>query len=164
MHKLYDKFVLNGKRGEDYQCILDSNNYLTQLITNSKLQYYNRLTSKLLDNKTPSKAYWTILKSVFSNRKIPKIPPLFVGDDVVSDFKEKATLFNSYFAKQCSILENNSEVPDEINPSLFSLSSIDMDDGKLLSLFRSLDITMSHGHDGISARMIKMCDTSIDDH
>ena len=161
LHLLYDKYIANGKKNTDYQCLLQATNYLNELIDSNKLQYYNRLSSKLSDPKTPSKAYWTILKSIFSNKKIPKIPPLFVDDNVVSDFKEKANLFNSHFAKQCSLLENNSQLPTQIIDSMLSFSSVDLKEDKLLSLIRSLDVSKSHGHDGISTRMLKICDISI---
>ena len=58
-HKLYDYFVNNGKRDTDYQKILEATENLNHSISNSKSEYYNRLSSKLVDNKTSSKAYWT---------------------------------------------------------------------------------------------------------
>ena len=160
-HKLYDYFISNGKKETDYQIILEETENLNHLISNSKSEYYNRLSSKLIDHKTSSKAYWTILKSIFSNKKIPKIPPLFVNDEVVSNFQEKATLFNSHFAKQCTILKNNSSLPDQIDTSPYSFSTINLNKDNLISLIRSLNTYKSHGHDGISTRMIKMCDLSI---
>ena len=48
---------------------------------------------------------------IFNNKKIPLIPPLFHGDQYVIDFKKKAKLFNSFFAKQCSLISNSSELP-----------------------------------------------------
>ena len=42
---------------------------------------------------------------------IPLIPPLFHGDEYVTDFKKKAELFNSFFTKQCSLISNSSELP-----------------------------------------------------
>ena len=41
-----------------------------------------------------------------NNRKIPVIPPLFCNNKFVTDFKEKAEFLNSFFAKQCSLIEN----------------------------------------------------------
>ena len=161
IHKLYDSFIYNGKRNADYESVIVATNNLNQLINNSKSEYYNRLSSKLSNTNTSPKAYWTILKSIFSNKKIPKIPPLFVNNNVISNFQDKATLFNSHFAKQCSILNNNSNLPEQINTSIFSLSSVNLKDDKLLSLIRSLDASKSHGHDNISIRMIKICDVSI---
>ena len=50
-----------------------------------------------------------------NNRKIPVIPPLFHCNKFVTNFKKKTELFNSVFAKQCSLIKN------EVNPSTSSL-------------------------------------------
>ena len=40
-----------------------------------------------------------LLKKFLNNRKIPVISPLFHNNKLVTDFKEKAELFNFFFAK-----------------------------------------------------------------
>ena len=37
------------------------------------------------------------------------MPPFFHQNKYVADFKKKAELFNCFFAKQCSIINNSSE-------------------------------------------------------
>ena len=49
---------------------------VSQLITESKDKYYNKLVMKLNNPKTSSKTYWSILKKSYNGRKIPIIPPL----------------------------------------------------------------------------------------
>ena len=44
--------------------------------------------------------------------KIPTVPPLLVNDIFVTDFKEKAGIFNYFFANQCNILDNSSNIPE----------------------------------------------------
>ena len=77
----------------------------------SKLNYYSRITYKLTHIQKNTKVYWTLLKGFFNNKKIPLIPPLLHGNEYVTDFKKKAELFNSFFAKQCSLISNSSELP-----------------------------------------------------
>ena len=60
------------------------------------------------------KAYWSILKMFFNNKKTPIIPPLFHENRFVKDFKKKAELFNSFFAKQCIVINNGSSPPSEL--------------------------------------------------
>ena len=50
-----------------------------------------------------------------NNTKIPFIPPLYYDNHFITDFKEKAELFNSFFSKQCSLISNNSSLPNYIN-------------------------------------------------
>ena len=67
--------------------------------------------NKLSDPKTAPKAYWKILKAFVNATKIPLIPSLLVGNQLVPDFLEKANLFNDYFSKQCTTIDNNSAIP-----------------------------------------------------
>ena len=61
------------------------------------LAYYRRIASKLNDPSTAPKTYWSILKSFVNGKKIPLIPPILVNDQLVTNFLEKANLFNDFF-------------------------------------------------------------------
>ena len=69
---------------------------------------------KLNNPKTSAKIYWSVLKSFYNDSKKPLIPPLLVNNKIVSDFTEKANLFNDFFATQCTHLSNNSVLPSAI--------------------------------------------------
>ena len=43
-----------------------------------------------------------------NDKKVPCILPIFHDNKFITDFSKKADLFNSFFAKQCSIIKNNS--------------------------------------------------------
>ena len=45
-------------------------------------------------------------------RLIMIIPPLIVNNCFETDFLKKANIFNEYFASQCSLITNNSTLPD----------------------------------------------------
>ena len=135
---------------------------LSSLIEESKNQYYNRLSYKLLDPKTSQKSYWSILKTFLNNKKIPCIPPILHQDKFVTDFQEKANIFNNFFTNQCCIVSNNSELLVILTRITHeSLSTIDFSTNDILKIIRNLDPNKAHGHDMISIRMIKICDTSI---
>ena len=74
-----------------------STQYVSDAIISSKLKYYVRLANKLNYPKTAPNTYWKILKTITNGTKILLIPPLLVGNQVVSDFVVKASLFNEYF-------------------------------------------------------------------
>ena len=69
------------------------------------------MSDKLISTVKNSKAYWSILKNILNNKKIPDIPTLFYENRFIIDFKEKADLFNSFFADQLSLLINASKLP-----------------------------------------------------
>ena len=52
--------------------------------------------------------YWTILNCWIYNKKLPTIPPLHVGGKLVSDFCEKANIFNNFFSLLYASLSNSS--------------------------------------------------------
>ena len=65
----------------------------------------------MMDLTTGLKTYWSLLKTLLNNKKILRIPPLLQDNKYVTDLKKKAELFNLFFAKQCSIIDNSSELP-----------------------------------------------------
>ena len=64
-----------------------------------------------MEPSTSPKTYWSVLKFFHNNKKIPCIPPTYHENRFAANFKEKAKLFNSFFAKQRSITDNGSEFP-----------------------------------------------------
>ena len=64
----------------------------------------------MMDPMTSLKTYWSLLKTLLNNKKIPCIPPLLQDNKYVTDFKKKAELFNLFFAKPCSEIGNSSEL------------------------------------------------------
>ena len=132
------------------------------LIDDSKQKYFSRLTHKLSTVQKSSKGYWAQLKIFLNNRKIPVIPPLFYNNKFVTDFKEKAELLNSFFAKQCSLIANDSKVPPGLRFLTDKrLSTIQFVDTDILKIIRNLNPNKAHGYDKISIRMLKICDNSI---
>ena len=100
----------------------------------------------------------TILKTFYNDKKIPVIPPLFIIDKFVADIQAKANTFNKFFADQCTFLKNNSMLPTyQLFATQARLGSLDFNDVKILKIIRALNINKTHGHDGISISMIKIC-------
>ena len=95
-------------------------------------------------------------------KTFPCIPPLLHQDKFVTDFKEKVNIFNNFFADQCSIVSNNSELPMTLTKKTHeSLSTINFSTDGFLKIIRNLDPNKAHEHNMINSRMIKICDTSI---
>ena len=58
------------------------------------------MSAKIDNYNTVPKRYWSVIKNFLSNKKTPIISPVLVNDELVSDLKQKANLFNNYFASQ----------------------------------------------------------------
>ena len=107
----------------------------------------------------------SILKSFFCNdTKVPLIPPLLVNNKIVPDFTKKKNIFNDSLVTQCTPLTNSSVLPSTISFKNHSiLNSISFEKKDFLKTIRNLNVSKAHGHDDISLRMLKTCDSEVDE-
>ena len=107
------------------QLIQEKNNTCKSYILSDKNpQIFERVKS--LQNQS-AKTYWSILKTLLNNKKF-LASFLFHKGNYVRDFKKKAKLFNSFFSKQCSIIQNSSKLSLTLNNK--KKSKIDVDSVK----------------------------------
>ena len=97
--KLTKKYFKCGKKEPDVQITALSNECI-KTILEAKEKYTRQLSQKLSDPSTEPKTYWKIINRFVNNKKTPMIPPLLVNDKIISNFSEKANLFNKFFASQ----------------------------------------------------------------
>ena len=98
---------------------------------------------------------------MLNNKKIPVIPPLLQDNKCVTDFKKKAELFNSFFAMECSKIDNSSELPLNFLEKKQTISTITSSCDNIATLIKNLDPNKAHDHDMISICMLKLCGKSI---
>ena len=135
---------------------------LNNSIECAKEKFYNKIANKLNDTQKNAKAYWSLIKMLLNNKKIPLIPPLYYDNRFITDFKEKAELFNSFFSKQCSLISNNSAFPNYINHTTEKLlSTVALLVKSIGKIIQNLDSNKAHGHDNIDIHMLKTCSYSI---
>ena len=95
-------------------------------------------------------------------KKITIIQPLLVNDKFITNFLEKANLFNEFFSKQHQSLQNNSTLSKHSTYHTENrLNDITFGNEKLLKIIQSLDANKARGYDGISIRMLKLSSLSI---
>ena len=95
-------------------------------------------------------------------KKLPIIPPLLVNNNQISNFREKANIFKDFFVQQCQLKANNSILPtNQIFYTQNRLRNFDIDCWEILKLINGLNPHKAHGHDGISIRMVKLCNLTI---
>ena len=106
----------NNKGNIDLKCRLKYlQTCLNASIEVAKEKYYHNTVNKLMNTQKNSKVYWSLLKLFLNGKKTPNIPPLFYENRFMTDFKEKAQLFNIFFSKQCSLIPNNSSLSADVN-------------------------------------------------
>ena len=141
-HHAYKSYIGSDKSLKFFNQFQFPQTKLKFLIEEPKNRYYTHLSHKLLDPKASQKLYWSILKTCLNNKKIPCILPLLHPDIFVTEFKEKAKIFKNFFADQCSIVRNNSELQATLTHTKKNM--------------RILNPNKAHRHDMISIRMIKI--------
>ena len=75
-----------------------------------KNEYIPRVSKKA--KSTAPKSYLPILNWLLNNNKIPGIPPIFQEGKVISDYKMKVNLFNSFVTSECAHAFNSGVLPD----------------------------------------------------
>ena len=150
-NQFYKRFIPSYKSLlyiNQFKALQEKLSFLTE---KSKNSYYSKLSQKLSNKGTSSKAYWSILKTFLNDKKIPYIPPVLHNNKFVISFKEKAELFNTFFAEQCSLPNNNSELPNSL---LFlaekRLSNVQILNENIIKIINNLDPNKAHGHAMIS--------------
>ena len=101
--------------------------------------------------------------NTFSNgKKTPIVPPLLLSNNLISSYREKANAFNKFLVKKCQPIGNNSILPT--NQIFFTQNrqkGFDIDCGENLKLINGLNPHKANGHEGISIRMVKLCNLTI---
>ena len=79
-----------------------------------------------------------------------------------TDFKGKAEIFNNFFPKLCTVVDNTSKLPtDSLKITNNSLPTISFTKDDIAKIRNNIDPNKAHGHEMISIHMLKMCGESI---
>ena len=86
-----------------------------------------------------------------NNKKIPLIPPFFDENKFVTNFLKKAELFNSFFSKQRSLINNGSTLPTHVQHLTSNrLSFVTISQDNTSKIIQNLDSGKAHCQDNIS--------------
>ena len=110
-NKMYKRHVNENKHPRIFDKVKCLQKELDSITESNKQKHYSRLSKKYVDPITSTKSHWSTLKMFLNNKKIPCIPSLKHQNKYVTDFKEKAEIFNSFSAEQCSLTNNSSKLP-----------------------------------------------------
>ena len=136
-------------------------NSTNKLINEAERTYYENLGNKLSDPDTGPKHFWTASKRISNKKKQTNIPPIFENNCYVTNFQQKAQIFNDYFAEQCKINDNESLLPEFISKTNASISQINITTNQIFDIIQKHSTKKSHGCDDISVTMLQLCPTEI---
>ena len=102
------------------------------------------------------------MKTFFNGNKVPLIPPLLFYGAFVTDFQEKANIFNSFFAELWTFVSYNSLLPSEFTYMTEErIQSITFRQSDVIEIIRTLNVNKADDNDNISVRMIQLCTNSV---
>lgn len=137
-------------------------NLVVSLIRVAKRNYDIKLNQILCDPQTSAKKWWGLVKSAYGNKYHTVIPAILDGDILISEPKEKADLFNNYFASQsCIPNSETAEVPFLVPYSPHFMASISADEELVYNLLSTVVVAKACGCDGIRNKMIKLCSAGL---
>ena len=97
---------------------------LSSLIETWKQECFWKIAKKLSDPNTSSKTCWSILRILWTGKKVPCIPPILHDNKFI----------NFFFSNHCSVITNTSDRPTNCesltDKSLSNISFTDSDIGK----------------------------------
>ena len=155
--KIYAEWNKNGRFPAQYVRVKNHQEKTKKAILDGKKNYLNKLSEKICNPTTGQKTFWSAYKRLSNKKKVTNIPPLFENGKYISNFKEKSSIFNKYFALQCQPFDMDSSLP-LFNPlTNNSLSNITFSHSKIIEIIKKLDSKKANGFDAISAAMLKLC-------
>ena len=96
--RVYRKWVKLGRNPGNYkQHVGEVQNISSKLINEAKQIYYHNLGDKLSHPKIGQKSFWASFKRDVNTKKQTNIPPIIETDVYISDFLQKAEIFNAMF-------------------------------------------------------------------
>ena len=120
------------------------------------------MSTKLTKFHKSLKAYRSFLKAFLNNKKVPLIPPLYHQGDFVTKFRKKTEIFNSFSARQCSLIKNDSKLPSHLNYKAENCSlTVNFSIDSIAKILQNVDSNKAYGHYKISIRILQLPGNSI---
>ena len=155
-HRTYNNWKARGKPSEGRVNVRNVQKETDAKIAEAKVSYHKSIEEKLCTSSTGCNLFWTVINRLIDKKKNCNIPPLLENNVFISSFKEKASIFNEYFASQCNPLNNGSTLPFFFKNTMSSLRHIDVDGKFISTIINNLNPNKAHGYDDISVRMLKI--------
>ena len=159
--RTYSKWNKRGRRPEERAKVIEVQNETSKLITDAKNSYFKKLGNLLSDSSTGEKHFWNAFKKLSNKKKTTNIPPIIENNVYVTNFLQKATIFNDFFADQCTIHDNGSTLPPMKFRTNSVLSNITINPDEIVEIILKQKLHKAHGCDNISMAMLKLCPAEI---
>jgi hypothetical protein len=141
---------------ETNQAYKTARNLVVSLIKESKAAHDAKLLSTLSDPACDSKTWWKCMKQLDDSRTKPAFSaPLMQNNKVITDSKQKADMFNKFFASQTSIDQTKVWDPGEPPVPRVTIDDPTFTDFEVFKILSTLKTNKATGPDGIGNKLLK---------
>ena len=114
------------------------------------------MCEKLSNPNTAPKQYWSIVKQLYGKKNNPNIPIIKKDGKNFNSAKEKATLFNEYFASQSTVsVPNDFRLPILSYQTNARIGNIYITEVEVYDILKSLNTNKASGPDNIHNTILK---------
>ena len=138
-NRLFKNYKSHGYKKEDKSRDDAFRIECQKAVENGKSSYLSLIGNKVSKPGTSQKSYWKIINRIMNKCRAPKIPPLFINNQFILDYKEKAKHFNDFFFQQCKPIVNNSVLPNLTLLTDQNIENISIENGDIISLIRNIN-------------------------
>ena len=96
-HRVYRKYVKRGRKPDDWTHVKQIKSNMAKLIADTKNKYYTDLGKRLCDPSVGVKAYLRTFHKIINRKQAMNIPPISLNGAFITNFQNKANLFNDFF-------------------------------------------------------------------
>ena len=122
----------NGQPSDKQEEIQKMISESSKLIEDAKRNYFLKAGNTLASPGTSRKTYWSLINTILNKAKILIIPPLLENGLFITDFTEKAQIFNDYFLLQWTAIDAGSVIPPYVPAPSSLISEFPISDEKML--------------------------------
>ena len=143
----YKEYITSGMRYTYYIRLENLTIELSNLIRDTKTEYYSKLAGKFVTPSTSAKTYCSISKAFVYGRKVP----LLINNEFISNFMTKTNCFNRFFNQQCTAISTDRSIPSFVNlVTNETVTTIKFNEQLISKLIVALNPHKVHGRDGLN--------------
>ena len=159
-HRVFNRWKSRGRPEGGRDLVQQTQLETNSVIDQAKKTYIEDLSEKLCNPKSNNNIFWSAYKKLLNNKKQSNIPPILENNIFVTNFLEKATIFNNYFADICRPIDNGSFLPVPSHHTIHSLSDFVSSEDAIVKVISKLNANKAHGviH---CYTMLKLCSNEI---
>jgi len=154
-NRLYKQYKQSGDEntGSAYKKL---RNEVVREIRKAKKDQQDKLDAKIFNVNTTSKSWWKVCKESLGASSSDLKGPLLLGNKLISNDQEKASLLNAFFASQSTLATTPPDLPDfELDASQPNIDFLIIQPEEVYKILSNLDPNKSTGPDGIGNKILK---------